>query len=946
MSSTRLEAAFDRGSLASLPASLEDLIRDYSIQVGGESNGRTIYHLSRKPPFDASSAAASSSDTSSLVIQDDTLRHLLQVAAVITSVSPTVSTPFSSLTGNADFQSFAKEVCRLSASFAEGTLIVEEEGLAGALEKPANPFIIQDSPLSSFITLLSTTDKPKQKELFIKAFSSLSREDQMQLARAFYEKACREEDRKAIIQSQNPAVFSALEKSDPSIKESLRAALYSTLLPSLVLTDEDILSFAKEHLYERLEVLQEVMNEFFFSRAVELLPSEVRSDLNEKLKQQARATGIVIKDRDRDWGLHHIAWGLAHLEDRSEAKDLLLTHLTSALCNPDKEQRQRELHRARDTLLASCSEETLALLFPQCPILAPLYRGERAVLTEPQIADLDFRAKTLEALRLLRNDFLVKYPALAEAFSSSEHPLCGLWKGCAYFLILHPTAYDDGALTAFQNRARTLLEGIATLLEEPHADKEVLLLLETHLRQQALYPNRELFADFLVLQDLKKRFLEQALTGNLTRFGGPCYKDIYTIAFPPGREGVAGKYKPNPPATIKKEVLGYDYDSIAGFSMTAPSTISAISLKSGLCLIKNHFLQVDTLLRNADKRREEGALLLEKSCREQAEDLHNEAIRLCSLLPPSVLQQLYCFLQTILTIEGREAVGHDMWWDINGLLVADKYRARAIGIYLESIAYHNFALSNPFERKDYIGGSIQKWIQEPGRRAYDLLLEDPTAGEKFKSIPKAIVHLYCLLGIIKGSKDCSSGNSMILLSPEGEFEKLLDYDDEQSMPTINHFSHVRMWQFGLPQAAMPFDCSTMLILSNPQLLTKIRGYNQFTKSIDVSSGTFMALEQRMATIQRLFAEELTKREISLTPMELFFQVFGGKTEYTHWHSNRGCNPIHIFEFKLGNIGKNRYYSTSDNRPFLNENFEDLYESTELQRIRARELRPFKLEVHK
>ena len=166
----------------------------------------------------------------------------------------------------------------------------------------------------------------------------------------------------------------------------------------------------------------------------------------------------------------------------------------------------------------------------------------------------------------------------------------------------------------------------------------------------------------------------------------------------------------------------------------------------------------------------------------------------------------------------------------------------------------------------------------------------------------SLAHLHMLSGIIKGSTDNSSGNTMfILTADETEIVDIKEFDDEFSSPEENDYRNMRLWQMGLPAANQPFSKATIMLFLQGNWDTQIEKYNvTILKSLEEKikhrekshlstshlttlhisySKAFEAQKNRILSLKEKFQEQLAQATVTLTPRELFFTVFGGMEEF-------------------------------------------------------------------
>lgn len=193
-------------------------------------------------------------------------------------------------------------------------------------------------------------------------------------------------------------------------------------------------------------------------------------------------------------------------------------------------------------------------------------------------------------------------------------------------------------------------------------------------------------------------------------------------------------------------------------------------------------------------------------------------------------------------------------------------------------------------------GTIQLWIQGNIQRAYDML-KDSREGEKIRNIPKTLVHLHVLSGILKGSRDLTSANAICILSKDSaSITSIREFDDERGLPTSENqnYSDFRLWQLGLPEADMPFDRSFMSLFLDETLQDHLK---QALKAMHMEAQGISAAK-RLSMTQKAFKSSLqSDHPVTLTPRNLFFDLFGGQLPFKQY-SEEGVVPLDIFQHKF------------------------------------------------
>jgi hypothetical protein len=299
-----------------------------------------------------------------------------------------------------------------------------------------------------------------------------------------------------------------------------------------------------------------------------------------------------------------------------------------------------------------------------------------------------------------------------------------------------------------------------------------------------------------------------------------------------------------------------------------------------------------------------------------------EALKRFGQFPSLIKDGVYKCLYQALSSEIKEHLGHDLFWNCNDCVVEDVHRISSIAQYLNSREFKAYIFSNALEKGDN-QGSLQEWIGGATKRVYEMITQERGSGGKLKRVEKNVVHLYALLGLIKGQRDGSCGNVMVSLSEKGD--QILyfhEFDDEKSLPTQNTPDQFRLWQLGLPQASQPFDRAFLLLFADKGIVEKLEKMMRMHKI--PSSGGYEARLTRVKRIRELFCAELRKEKPELTPQELFFQVVGGKETYDQLKS-QGFSDWHIFEFCLASEGRGGYFPQEGDQTILQQNFSELLE---------------------
>ncbi len=88
---------------------------------------------------------------------------------------------------------------------------------------------------------------------------------------------------------------------------------------------------------------------------------------------------------------------------------------------------------------------------------------------------------------------------------------------------------------------------------------------------------------------------------------------------------------------------------------------------------------------------------------------------------------------------------------------------------------------------------------------------------------------------------------------------------------------MRIWMMGLPQTKKALDRATLLAFTHPTLLPQLKSYHDNIQSYyQISQAALKAQIERVEAMQVLCREALEQEPITLTPRELFFDLFGGR----------------------------------------------------------------------
>lgn len=630
-------------------------------------------------------------------------------------------------------------------------------------------------------------------------------------------------------------------------------------------------------------------------KKVDLLSLTDRGALEGIIFNLAKKDGVQIESWDKRWGKHHIFDN----DDR----------LINALLLQVKAHIQSQSH---------CPEKIADLVMQHCPCI------DEVILNKNALDDLVLRAQCLTLLDDLRNQLSRKYPDL-NLFCTDSTPRIRGWKAQEVFLLTLPVCMLQNETERFNYFVSIVQE----LIKGKYDIKSAGMILDKLLEKESQRPSSPHLSSHIRLLGIKKTAKKQIYGPGLNRANESLYKDIFIV---PNANDKQAKFKPLHPCEATKEVHAFKCDQVLGIGMTAPTMM----LKTGNLAAKVETIRKLLLAAAASASRTvivetdaEGNVTRGKDIsgadwqRQKAFSLFNEKD-----IPQEVRNSIFAEMFHLCgNSRNINRLGESLFFGAPGFETTDKHKECAIQNYMRSDAFKEH--QSKFSHQ----GSIQLWLNECAR-AYDFIVRDQHGGTKLKTAPKTLAHFSALLGILKGSMDCSSGNNLIEFdSSKGEVVNIWDMDDERSMPTHSDFWHLRLWQMGLPQCAQPFDRAFLLLFSDPTLLGKLK---KLHSSPNIPNAAYDAQIQRLTKIMDLFSSELKKNEITLTPRELFFTLFGGKELFNSTKmkfnadksfSSDGIriSPIELFEFHLPEMGRTAWYTgNEDQKRIVGENMKNLY----------------------
>ncbi|MBS0603582.1 MAG: hypothetical protein JSS60_00940 [Verrucomicrobia bacterium] len=554
-----------------------------------------------------------------------------------------------------------------------------------------------------------------------------------------------------------------------------------------------------------------------------------------------------------------------------------------------------ERTKAQFQSYSGCSDRVADLVMRSCPLVDRHH-------IEPIIqCELAIRMKCLSVLEKLQGQLNVRYPHLQLGTSDGDDIRSQAWRSHEAFILTFPSILESDDLEQISHFCLVVQE----LINGNYDRASVGVIIDRLLLKESRRPLSSDLDSCLKLRKIQAMAKMKIASGTLARAKESLYKDIFVISSSDTKEG---KVKPLHPRDAEREVYAYHCDRTFGFGMTAPTE----GLRLG-----NLFQRVEEIRRafesakNSERKKDDHSA--EKSRRQAFELL--SAPDFPSAVRNAIFGEMYHLCGEHRIVDG---LGEKLFYGLEKERITDAQRAFAIQSYMNSSAFKEHMM------KFGLQGSVQIWKNHCSR-AYELIVQDPKGGDKLMTAPKALVHLYALLGILKGSKDCSSGNTLV------EFDFFLqrvvnfwDMDDERSMPPSHDFRELRLWQMGLPQCAEPFDRATLLLFTDPSLLQKMK---RLQSSPYFSRSEHRAQMERLEKIVAVFAKELSKDQITLTPRELFFTLFPGSKEEFEKCADEVKSPIETFEFNLGNMGRGAWYSEiEDEVKSVRRNMQTLFSS--------------------
>lgn len=475
------------------------------------------------------------------------------------------------------------------------------------------------------------------------------------------------------------------------------------------------------------------------------------------------------------------------------------------------------------------------------------------------LEELEVQIEWLLYLQDLVEEACKKYPLIAKALKEDTELASQFAKIYVQTKLMTSSSFckphaESPKILAGELRSRfTVVQRVLTdLCKGSYSEEGALFFFKKALAKFQTMPATNELTSHIALRALKELFLVDYQEGTLKPADERQYKDIFIIGNPEG--SVRAKFKPMAEDRVRREVYASIYDRIAGIDMTPP--ICRTKLRDALNKIKE--------VRGHLAKGTYNSLVA--------------ALELFNALPLFLQYRVFSVTYDLLG-EGRDefGLGEKLW---KGMTLSRTDRIRIIDKVIES---------------EFFEGSLQRWITGTCFRAYDLLTWEDGA-EKLMTIPRHLVHFHVLSALVKGSTDNSSGNTMFVFADD--YSRIIDikeFDDEGCMPEESSFRELRIWQLGLPQANEPFDRATLELFADERWVKAISRFNRF--AIGLSDDSLLNQMRRLESIRNICIRELEKAQITFTPRELFFEICGGKEEYTKLLTE-GKSPWEIFDRDL------------------------------------------------
>lgn len=227
---------------------------------------------------------------------------------------------------------------------------------------------------------------------------------------------------------------------------------------------------------------------------------------------------------------------------------------------------------------------------------------------------------------------------------------------------------------------------------------------------------------------------------------------------------------------------------------------------------------------------------------------------------------------------------------------------------------------------------IQKFVSDTVVLS-DLLYQSNGAS-LLLSLPKAPAQMMALSGMIKGSLGGHFGNYLFHLK-DGMIDTIYDIDLDELLPPCNRLKRgmllypfkedrgqmnridvsrldadlqdtayrsaplCRMCILGLPQNGRPFERACLKMIAHPLLGRFLDEYHKsLEEKQEIRKECLEAQKERFFTIQKICQEQLQLTDITLTPRDLYFYLFGGRHLY-ETALKKGYPSLVIFNQVIG-----------------------------------------------
>ncbi|MBX3719121.1 MAG: hypothetical protein KF898_05690 [Parachlamydiales bacterium] len=745
-----------------------------------------------------------------------------------------------------------------------------------------------------------------------------------------------EEEKLAVLHYFNPLSDPA-SCSDASLSEGELCS---------ILTDEKRFD---EILPARIEVFLGRLRSEYLPLKTSLLGLDDLDFLKHDVEKRARAQGVVIEDWDLDWRHHHLYDSPERLV--SALSQLTLMRRNEMLFSLWKSLRQVGSGPAASRLLLQCplledfrrgrvleigltvinELQMRAALLNRFDVFQlkierkyPSLKWVFADLSNPLSKGMnEKRMQIILSPSLLFGQSAASSSIAAETFSS-----------------------ELGSGSKLASSLKTYLSVVTELTKlDGMEEADAKYLLDVANKQYALRPSAETVQSEQSLLELLGQAKCALRNRQLIPESGRVrqkeeqYQSLYFIR---KDGGILGKFKPLPDDSLKKEMLGEAFNAILGTSF-APSANSVwLSIRKELLFIRS--LLADDRFEEAMKQfnfldevvREEiyyllfdlktpteyvddygthawhGALGDEVSNKDRVEvidrylnpkrsleiilDCFNcgdaaQAMEKFRLLNFGLKHFIYYQLYLLKNPENPpNEYGEWAWNGHSDFPITNEERKTVIERCLISDGLEQFVITRDPSRFHF-KGTLQTWSQRC-TEGTELLYEHENAGEMMRRMPVSWVQMYNILGIIKGSGDCHSGNTLFQNDESSQFANLIDCDDEFIMPDINHIDQIQIWTLGFPQASKPLLRPIVMMLASPEFTDKWIKFIR-TQFKDASDPKVIAFESRIQQINRLCKEESEKPSISLTCQDLYFEIYGGRGKFEQLKRDESHRPEFI-----------------------------------------------------